>query len=80
MFYFQYFEEQFDLSEGDSALFINGLMADLDVYDVFTLLDTLKSEAKLLERLHGLGLGVSCLLRDISKYNFKRRCFAVQYR
>ena len=52
------FEAQFGLGPGESALFINGLQADLEIYDVFTLLDTLKSEAKLMEGLHSLGIKV----------------------
>jgi UDP-glucose:glycoprotein glucosyltransferase len=40
---------------GESALFINGRQADLDVYDVFTLVETLRSEAKLMEGLHDIG-------------------------
>ncbi len=44
------------MSAGESALFINGVQADLDIYDVFTLLETLKSEAKLMEGLHALGI------------------------
>ena len=47
------------MGPGESALFINGLQADLDIYDVFTLLDTLKGEAKLMEGLHALGIKVS---------------------
>ena len=43
---------------GDSALFINGLQANLDVYDVFTLLDNLKDDAKIMKGLHSMGLQV----------------------
>ena len=39
-------------------LFINGLQADLDVYDVFSLLDTLLGEAKIMEGLYSLGIQV----------------------
>jgi UDP-glucose:glycoprotein glucosyltransferase len=42
----------FGLMPGDNAMFINGRQADLEVYDVFTLLDQLRSEAKLMEGLH----------------------------
>ena len=49
-------EAAFGLGPGDSALFINGLQADMDVYDVFTLLDTMKSEAKIMEGLYNLGV------------------------
>jgi len=40
---------------GESALFINGRQADLDVYDVFTLVETLRSEARLMEGLYNRG-------------------------
>ena len=45
----------YGLAPGDSALFINGRQADLDIYDVFTLLETMRSEAKLMEGLHAIG-------------------------
>lgn len=40
---------------GESAFFINGRQADLDIYDVFTLVETLRSEAKQMEGLYQLG-------------------------
>ena len=52
---FQHLENNYGLLPGDSALFINGRQADLDVYDVFTLLETLRSEGKLMEGLFSLG-------------------------
>ena len=61
------FEAQFGLGPGESALFINGLQADLEIYDVFTLLDTLKSEAKLMEGLHSLGIKVKILSPYLSQ-------------
>jgi len=45
----------FGLEPGESALFINGLQAHLDIYDVFSLLDTMRDEAKLMEGLYNLG-------------------------
>ncbi|KAH9487627.1 UDP-glucose:glycoprotein glucosyltransferase 1, partial [Bulinus truncatus] len=51
-------QEQFEqkgVGVGDSLLYINGLTVDLEVYDVFTLLDVMTSEAKLVEGLHSLG-------------------------
>ena len=44
----------FGLSPGENAMFVNGLQADLEIYDVFTLLETMRSEAKLMEGLHSL--------------------------
>uniref|UniRef100_A0AAY5EX87 UDP-glucose ceramide glucosyltransferase-like 1 n=1 Tax=Electrophorus electricus TaxID=8005 RepID=A0AAY5EX87_ELEEL len=39
---------------GDSALFINGLHIDLDVQDIFSILDILRSEARVMEGLRSL--------------------------
>lgn len=43
------------MSPGDSALFINGRQTDLDVYDVFTLIETMMSESRLMEGVYALG-------------------------
>ncbi|XP_045201595.2 UDP-glucose:glycoprotein glucosyltransferase 1-like isoform X2 [Mercenaria mercenaria] len=51
----QYFENYHGISGGDSALYVNGIPMDMDVYDVFTLLDVMKSEAKIMEGLFSLG-------------------------
>jgi len=40
----------------DAALFINGLHFDMDYVDIFTLLDTIKSEANVLNGLGKIGL------------------------
>ena len=50
----QYFESSLGLSAGDSAMFINGLQVDLDVSDVFTLVELLRSESHMMEGLHSL--------------------------
>ncbi|XP_048460251.1 UDP-glucose:glycoprotein glucosyltransferase 1 isoform X3 [Rhincodon typus] len=52
----QTFKETFGLHPGDSALFINGLSIDLDVQDIFSVLDLLRNEARLMEGLHDLGI------------------------
>ena len=46
------------MTAGESALYLNGLSVDLEVYDIFTLLDLIKSEAKLMEGLFSLGFKV----------------------
>lgn len=46
------------LQPGESAMYINGIAADLSVYDVYRLLETLRSEAKLMEGLHNMGIKV----------------------
>jgi len=50
----QYFESSLSLSPGDSAMYINGLQVDLDVSDVFTLVELLRSESRMMEGLHSI--------------------------
>ena len=54
----QMFESTLELSPGDSALFINGIRTDLEMDDVFQVLDVLRSEACLMDGLHSLGIKV----------------------
>ncbi|XP_052105584.1 UDP-glucose:glycoprotein glucosyltransferase 1-like [Mytilus californianus] len=51
----QYFENYHGISPGDAALYVNGLPIDIDVYDMFTFLDVMRSEAKLMQGLFSLG-------------------------
>ncbi|KAK2904985.1 hypothetical protein Q8A67_006784 [Cirrhinus molitorella] len=41
---------------GDASLFINGIHVDLDIHNPFSILDILRTEAKILEGLHNLGI------------------------
>jgi len=59
----QVFENSLELSPGESALYINGLRTDLEMDDVFQVLDVLRSEAFLMEGLHSLGIKVQHPLR-----------------
>ena len=45
-----------NVQTNDAALFINGMYFDMDYVDIFTILDTLKSEGKVLDGLGDLGL------------------------
>ena len=45
-----------NIQPSDAALFINGQFYDMDFTDIFTILDTLRSEEKVLGGLGGLGL------------------------
>ena len=45
-----------NLQPSDAALFVNGMFFDMDYVDVFTILDALKSEARVLDGLGKLGL------------------------
>ncbi|XP_013410964.1 UDP-glucose:glycoprotein glucosyltransferase 1 isoform X2 [Lingula anatina] len=52
----KYFEQYLNILPGESALFFNGLQYDLDISDVFTLLDTLRADAKIMEGLYSMGI------------------------
>uniref|UniRef100_A0A3Q4GS36 UDP-glucose ceramide glucosyltransferase-like 1 n=1 Tax=Neolamprologus brichardi TaxID=32507 RepID=A0A3Q4GS36_NEOBR len=51
----KHLSETIGVHPGDCELFINGLHIDLDIHNPF-ILDILKSEAKVLEGLHNLGI------------------------
>ena len=51
-----YFTNAMGIGPKDSMLYVNGLSYDLDYVDVFSLFDTLRSEAKSLDGLGRLGL------------------------
>ncbi|XP_052214518.1 UDP-glucose:glycoprotein glucosyltransferase 1-like [Dreissena polymorpha] len=51
----QWFEQYHGYAAGDSALYVNGIPMDMEIYDIFTLLDIMKSEAKVMEGLFALG-------------------------
>uniref|UniRef100_A0A4W5PBX7 UDP-glucose ceramide glucosyltransferase-like 1 n=1 Tax=Hucho hucho TaxID=62062 RepID=A0A4W5PBX7_9TELE len=53
---FQRLSETMGIHPGDGGLFINGLHIDLDVHNPFSILDTIRGEAKILEGLHNLGI------------------------
>ncbi|XP_064615079.1 UDP-glucose:glycoprotein glucosyltransferase 1-like [Liolophura sinensis] len=50
------FDTYHNLGAGESAMFLNGLPVDLEIYDIFTLLGVMRSEAKVMEGLFSLGL------------------------
>ncbi|XP_073481572.1 UDP-glucose:glycoprotein glucosyltransferase 1 isoform X1 [Aquarana catesbeiana] len=52
----KYFKNNLGLHPGDSALFINGMLIDLDSQDIFSLFDVLRNEARVMEGLHRLGI------------------------
>ncbi|XP_019341673.1 UDP-glucose:glycoprotein glucosyltransferase 1 isoform X2 [Alligator mississippiensis] len=66
----KYFKGTLGLQPGDSALFINGLHIDLDTQDIFSLIDVLRNEARVMEGLHRLGIeGLS--LHNVLKLNIQ---------
>ncbi|XP_065164353.1 UDP-glucose:glycoprotein glucosyltransferase isoform X2 [Atheta coriaria] len=46
-----------NLQPSDTALFINGLYYDVDVVDIFGILDVVRQELRTMEGLHNIGLG-----------------------
>ena len=53
------FYEKMNVQPSDAALFINGLYFDMDYVDIFTILETVKSEAKVLDGLGRIGISDS---------------------
>ncbi|KAH1001727.1 hypothetical protein HUJ04_005706 [Dendroctonus ponderosae] len=50
------FGSTLNLQPSDTALFINGMFYDIDVIDIYSILDVLRQELKTMEGLHALGL------------------------
>lgn len=49
------FGRNLNLQPPDAALFLNGLFFDAETLDIFTLLETMRSESRVLDGLHKLG-------------------------
>uniref|UniRef100_A0AAV2JJA9 UDP-glucose ceramide glucosyltransferase-like 1 n=1 Tax=Knipowitschia caucasica TaxID=637954 RepID=A0AAV2JJA9_KNICA len=64
----KFFKGTLGLQPGDSALFINGLHIDLEAQDMFSVLDVLRSEARVMEGLRSL-LIETPYIHDILKLN-----------
>ncbi|XP_072313338.1 UDP-glucose:glycoprotein glucosyltransferase 1 isoform X1 [Eucyclogobius newberryi] len=64
----KFFKGTLGLQPGDSALFINGLLIDLDAQDIFSVFDVLRSEARVMEGLRSL-LIETPYIHDILKLN-----------
>ncbi|GAB1602450.1 UDP-glucose:glycoprotein glucosyltransferase 1-like [Argonauta hians] len=52
----KHFQNYHDLSPGECALFLNGITIDVEVYDIYTILDLMRSEAAVMEGLFSLGV------------------------
>ncbi|XP_060516530.1 UDP-glucose:glycoprotein glucosyltransferase isoform X2 [Cylas formicarius] len=50
------FASTLNLQPSDTALFINGMFYDLDVVDIYTILDVLRQELRTMEGLHSIGI------------------------
>ncbi|KAE8604939.1 hypothetical protein XENTR_v10014902 [Xenopus tropicalis] len=66
----KYFKSNLGVHPGDSALFINGLHVDLDSQDIFSLFDTLRNEARVMEGLFRLGIDGTAL-QNVLKLNIQ---------
>ncbi|XP_029827316.3 UDP-glucose:glycoprotein glucosyltransferase 1 isoform X1 [Ixodes scapularis] len=83
----QMFLQTLSLEPSDAALFFNGLYYDAEVTDVFTMLQLLKQETRLLEGLHNIGISKDTiprlmkmdLLNNKQEYGVDIRDTAVQY-
>lgn len=53
------FMHHHNLGPSDAAIFINGVFFDMDTTDIFSLLQTLKQETRILEALHKIKIPVS---------------------
>ena len=49
-------------------MYLNGIPIDIEVYDVYTLLDTMKSEAAVMEGLFSLGVKVITFFLSLTLY------------
>lgn len=49
------FASNLNLQPSDTALFINGMYYDIDLVDVFGVLDILRQELRTMEGLHKIG-------------------------
>nr|XP_022912908.1 UDP-glucose:glycoprotein glucosyltransferase [Onthophagus taurus] len=55
------FSSHLNLQPSDTALFINGLFYDVDLVDVYGILDILRQELRTIDGLHSIGVGSSRL-------------------
>ena len=50
------FSTSLNLQPQDTAIFINGMFFDLDVFDVISLLEIIRQEQRLMQGLHAIGI------------------------
>ncbi|GFQ69214.1 UDP-glucose:glycoprotein glucosyltransferase 1 [Trichonephila clavata] len=83
----QMFMHHHNIGPSDAALFINGVFFDMDATDIFTLLQTLKQETRVLEALHKIKIPEALLTKllqldfayDKEEYAVDIRDSAIQY-
>lgn len=52
------FAASLNIQPTDTALFVNGLFFDLEAVDILTLLESLRSELRVMEALHKIGKNI----------------------
>ena len=52
------FSSTLHLQPSDTALFINGMFFDLETQDIFTILEYLRQELRVMEGLHDIGKSI----------------------
>lgn len=78
------FGSTLNLQPSDTALFINGMFFDLDLVDIYTILETLRQEMRTMQGLHTIGVNndhlKSLLLLDFSESSAGSQEFAMDIR
>uniref|UniRef100_T1J9H3 UDP-glucose:glycoprotein glucosyltransferase n=1 Tax=Strigamia maritima TaxID=126957 RepID=T1J9H3_STRMM len=80
------FAENHNIASSESAIFINGIYFDVEVTDIFTLLDILREEQTVMDGLHALGVDVTILkdhqIQHVLSLDFKmdKQNYAVDIR
>lgn len=62
-----------NLQPQDTALFLNGLFFDMDITDIMTILESIKSEQKIMEGLYSIGESLYSSLMKKCKYLMHQR-------
>ncbi|KAI4464405.1 udp-glucose glycoprotein:glucosyltransferase [Holotrichia oblita] len=78
------FSSNLNLQSSDTALFINGLFYDIDLVDVYGILDILRQELRTMEGLHDIGISnnrlASLLALDFGESSSGSQEFAMDIR
>ena len=76
------FFEKMNVNPSDAALFINGLYFDMDYVDIFTILETIKSESKVLDGLGRIGISdeIASKLTSVDFSNSNKLSYGIDVR
>ncbi|KAL1514204.1 hypothetical protein ABEB36_003497 [Hypothenemus hampei] len=72
------FASTLNLQPSDTALFINGMFYDIDIVDVYAILDVLRQELRTMEGLHTLGINNE-KLKALLRLDFSETSGAAQF-